>query len=355
MTSIDQGPIHRTWGRLTTQVPFIQTSPKPWHDDDGGSDVTTRTWNLGSGELPVISGASMRGRLRRVLVEDMLDRIGVEPGTLPVRAAHALLVGGSLKKGDKDDLSPEKVARLRALAPPFAILGGTALAGWVAGRLRAGSWVAQTDGTPQSLLHGHASGEGLTPIGACMMVERFAQHDELRAFFTLDQIKSAFGVTAPAPKVPAGDGAGDNDSSDAKIGALHGYRVVVPEVEFAGWMALGGYRGLTEDQDAVQRSCLRHGLELAFPHGEEITLGLRASAGYGVVVCEWENLDDIAPDGTQYQRYLEANKEEIREGLHEFNTIKAPKKPKGTSAAEGATAAPVQDGTREAGELEADE
>ena len=342
MTYVDQNRLHKVWGRMRTQSPFVQSSPKAFGDHRKGSDIYTRSWRLAAGEVPVVSGASMRGWLRRVLVGDMLERIGQPAQSLPVRTVHLLMVGGALNpakkngdggKEDVDEMSPAKLLQAREVVPSFALLGGTLWGGFAAGRLRAGFWVGQNSATPESAKHGMDPDAELLKPEECFMTERYAKHDELRGLFTLAELEKGFGV-AEIPGITAAGNAKAEDDED-RLGALYGYRAVVPDMPFAGWFALGHYMGLSDEADALQRSCLRHGLELAFPDGEEITFGLGAAAGYGDVVFEWENLDAMLPSGDLYRKYLEDHGQVVRDALKALDTKAQPTPPKSSKKAKG--------------------
>lgn len=76
-------------------------------------------------EVPVISGNSWRGRLRRMAEEQLRDELGYE-GLIPFAAAHVLRGGGALTKSSKEPLSGVRLRQVRELVAPFAIFGGAA-------------------------------------------------------------------------------------------------------------------------------------------------------------------------------------------------------------------------------------
>ena len=72
-----------------------------------------------SGELvhvPIVSGNTLRGRLRRLGEELLRDAVGYE-GLLHPAAAHALRGGGSLAKTSHEPLSGNRLQQLRDLVP----------------------------------------------------------------------------------------------------------------------------------------------------------------------------------------------------------------------------------------------
>ncbi|WP_368680501.1 hypothetical protein R1X32_09775 (plasmid) [Rhodococcus opacus] len=73
--------------------------------------------------VPIVSGNSLRGGLRRIAEELFRDVIGYEQ-QIPLSAAHALRNGGSLTKVTGDGLTGRRRQRLRELVPPIGVFGG---------------------------------------------------------------------------------------------------------------------------------------------------------------------------------------------------------------------------------------
>ncbi len=73
--------------------------------------------------VPVVSGNSLRGALRRTAEELFRDVIGYER-QIPLSAAHALRNGGNLSKVAGDSLTGRRRQRLRELVPPISLFGG---------------------------------------------------------------------------------------------------------------------------------------------------------------------------------------------------------------------------------------
>lgn len=88
-------------------------------------------------EVPVISGNSLRGVLRRLGEELLREVLGYE-GQLPLRVAHALRNGGSLSKTDVEGISGRRLARLRDLVPHVGVFGCAAGARTIGGAIRVG-------------------------------------------------------------------------------------------------------------------------------------------------------------------------------------------------------------------------
>ncbi|MDN5797471.1 MAG: RAMP superfamily CRISPR-associated protein [Intrasporangium sp.] len=90
--------------------------------------------------VPVISGNTLRGRLRRVGEELLRDVLGYE-GLLHPAAAHALRGGGSLAKASHEPLSGNRLQRLRNLVPQIGIFGAAGGGAIIDGALDVGKVV----------------------------------------------------------------------------------------------------------------------------------------------------------------------------------------------------------------------
>lgn len=73
-------------------------------------------------QVPVISGNTLRGRLRRVGEELLREALGYD-GLIHPAAAHALRGGGALAKTSAEPLSGSRLATLRALVPQIGVFG----------------------------------------------------------------------------------------------------------------------------------------------------------------------------------------------------------------------------------------
>ena len=103
----------------------------------------------GSVELvPVISGNSFRGVLRRVGEELLRDVLGYE-GQLPLAVAHTLRNGGAIVKTQAEPITGRRLHQLRELVPQLSVFGGAVGAAPIDGCLRVGHVVPiVTEATP---------------------------------------------------------------------------------------------------------------------------------------------------------------------------------------------------------------
>lgn len=110
-------------GKLTCLTPIHHSS-----FDDTGNTVTLRRFewytNKGLKEIPYIEGNSIRGKLRRLVMKDFVDRVGFMPTT--PRFYHLLFSGGKLEKVKSNEVGLVNLEMRRLVAeliPPLGIFG----------------------------------------------------------------------------------------------------------------------------------------------------------------------------------------------------------------------------------------
>lgn len=98
-------------------------------------------------QVPIISGNSLRGRLRRIAEGLLREVLGYE-GQLTPAAAHVLRSGGSLTKVAGEPLSGSRLADVRTYLPLIAVFGSAAGGRVIDGCLQVGKaipLVTETD------------------------------------------------------------------------------------------------------------------------------------------------------------------------------------------------------------------
>lgn len=120
--------------------------------------------------VPIVSGNSWRGRLRRLAEEQLREAIGYE-GELSLAAAHALRAGGSLAKGSTA-LTGARLRTVRQLVPPLAIFGG-AVGRTIEGALQVGKLI------PHIAETSHLTGDEQAPsVFSLVQLETYTRLDE---------------------------------------------------------------------------------------------------------------------------------------------------------------------------------
>ena len=120
------------WFRLRTLSPIHQTS-----ETDANDKPKLRTMKTffddsnEAGEIPILSGNSFRGRMRRSIAYHMWKRLGIDvketyaKGTGALKETfHTMTSGGTLAPGVKR-LDRDGVAAVAELLPIFTLLGGS--------------------------------------------------------------------------------------------------------------------------------------------------------------------------------------------------------------------------------------
>jgi len=224
-------------------------------------------------EIPVISGNSIRGILRRMIWDDLLERVGYTLTNMKIY--HMLFTGGILEAVDSKDsgvIDIEMKRKLRAELPPLAVLG-TALGNQMfEGKLKCA--IAQPvcaelrDFLPKDI-----------PVQATTSIYELVSFD----FMTrLDDVKEA------------------RQEGEAAHQMLMNFEVINPGTVFVHSFAL-------DNPSAVEKAVLAHALNL---WREKPWIGGKSSVGYGNVKISYELDDDSA-----YLAFIENNKEQICETL----------------------------------------
>ncbi len=102
----------------------------------------------GSVELvPVISGNSFRGVLRRIGEELLRDVLGYE-GQLPLAVAHTLRNGGAIVKTQAEPITGRRLHQLRELVPQLSVFGGAVGAARSMAACGSGMWCRSSPRPP---------------------------------------------------------------------------------------------------------------------------------------------------------------------------------------------------------------
>jgi hypothetical protein len=110
-----------------------------------GSTPVLRTIYLyveGQGEIPFpyINGNAIRGKLRRLLMREFFQLIGLEPENLKTKLYHIFFTGGVLTSTESSYATVDLELRkeIRRLLPPLALLGGAIGNQMIPGKLKVG-------------------------------------------------------------------------------------------------------------------------------------------------------------------------------------------------------------------------
>jgi CRISPR/Cas system CSM-associated protein Csm3 (group 7 of RAMP superfamily) len=262
-------------GTYEAQAPISHGS-----DEDFGMEIRLRTLEItvrDNGDLyhedvPVVSGNSLRGQLRDLLAEDLLDRVSEDDEPLEVSdtLSNALYAGGSLERS----AGPGKINRrlihdIRETVPPLSLLG-TAIG--------------------DQLIEGRVDMGQLLPVA--METNSYTGRNAEQSVFEF--VDETF-YTRQDDRV--GGRQQDEDAQQMKFDV----QVLVPGVRLHHDLTL---RSGHTDLDAA---CLGHAFDL---FAERPVIGGMAARGHGTV--EFDYADDL-PDGKPYREWVADNRDEIRE------------------------------------------
>lgn len=155
--------------------------------------------------IPIISGNTLRGRLRRLGEELLRDVLGYE-GQLQPAAAHALRGGGSLAKTSHDPLSGSRLQTLRNLVPQIAVFGAAGGGTIIDGALDVGKVVPQVAET-NHITGATASVSAFTAT----QLEAYTRQDDAGGHDFAGVLSDAVSTTTPAGAVLRFDDTGRPD------------------------------------------------------------------------------------------------------------------------------------------------
>lgn len=126
----------KTSGIITLLSPLSHTG-----QNDGTYSIFRRlTIFLNNQEhrVPILSGNSIRGQLRRVLMADLIKKLDLTISDINDDIYYTLFVGGRLKKGQRQKVNDIKPTEVREAIPPLSILGSVVAQKVMPGKLICG-------------------------------------------------------------------------------------------------------------------------------------------------------------------------------------------------------------------------
>lgn len=229
-------------------------------------------------DIPVYSGNGFRGQFRRIAMRDYLERIGIAEEGISEKLYYTLFTGGSLVGGARYDEVGER-RRIRRLCPPLALLG-TALGDQIIqGKIKAPLFLPICKETVD-----------YTGVESDMSFYDMLQE----VFYTRkDDLKSVeYNI-----KKEEGEKKGDPVQMKYEMQCLSA------GTELIGTMII---ENVNEVEEAMINATLKKLKEVPF-------IGGKSAAGHGQVDIQYGELESEET----YYKYLEENKEEIRQWIRE--------------------------------------
>ncbi|MBV6760553.1 RAMP superfamily CRISPR-associated protein [Rhodococcus opacus] len=226
--------------------------------------------------VPIVSGNSFRGALRRTgeeLLRDVLDYEGI----LSLPAAHTLRSGGALRKINGEPISGRRLERLRTLIPQIGVFGGNTTGTMVKGRLQVGKVVPKVRETAHILRN--PGGAPLPGQFDLLGLERYSRFDD------------ADSGDFPTPRAP--------DSSSGTQLMRYEIETLPAGTQFESWLRLT--RGTDQEvaffQDVLDTFAAdgRIGGRQAIGHGLiKLESDRKVVAGPSPLDCDWrERVRDV--------------------------------------------------------------
>ena len=124
----------------------VMTLQAPLHHSEFGGHKSNL---VGTRKLPVIhegqvqkvavvSGNALRGRMRRIVMRELLDRCGLAVGSPGYDRIYASVCNGGTLTGSDNNIYPEVIRDMRAKCPPLSVFGSALFTHMLAGRMSVG-------------------------------------------------------------------------------------------------------------------------------------------------------------------------------------------------------------------------
>lgn len=264
---------------MKTNITIKLESPLVHFSDDNlGVIQAFRTQKFVQGtdilNIPVYSGNALRGSIRRLIMRDYVEMLGMDVSGISEKLYYTLFNGGSLQSGDTgEDLEFKR--KLRRLCPPLSLMGTAIGNSMIQGKLKVGIAVPRCE---------ELDGEDWPSIGG--LTEDI--------FFTrLDDLKHAYDVPLKVEK------------KENAVQMKYEVQALATGTE------LHTYMDLMIPND-VEVACMARMLEKLKEFGY---LGGKSQAGLGKVSISWDR--ELSSDA--YVKFVKDNADEIRAWLEEVD------------------------------------
>jgi len=271
-------------GRITALAPIFTGG-----DEKTGVEILLRRMRFRVGEkfmeVPILSGNSIRGVLRRLLLQDFFDRVGYEIKSL--RLYH-MFAGGALEEVAQSETGRLDIGlrrMIRAYLPPLSLFGGALGNQVFQGKLIVGKALPVCRELNDYL-----------PVQSKLSVYTFLTY----TFGTRRAEREPPETVQPKPAKGKADG-------EPTIQMLYNMEVFVPGTVFYHKFQL-------LDCTPVEKSCFAWMLDL---WRQRPFIGGRVSAGFGEVKLEYQH--SFSAD--EYLSFLQERREEVVKTLAKLDQL----------------------------------
>lgn len=232
-------------------------------------------------DIPVYSGNAFRGILRRIAMNDYLERINIKNEGINDKLYYMLFSGGTLTSGSRyNDLSQKR--KLREMCPALSLLG---------------SAIGDT------IIEGKMKSPIFRPI--CQETEKYTGIKSDTSFY--DMLEDVFYTRKDDLKsvdYNIVENTEDKKKNDNPIQMKYEMQCLSTGTELIGNLII-------ENDREIEQSCLFATLE---KFKENPFIGGKSATGHGEVEIQYDNFSN----SELYYNYLEEHKQEIRQWIREM-------------------------------------
>jgi len=239
-----------------------------------------------SENIPILSGNSIRGKIRRLIMQDFLELLEIPFNSITDKLYYMLFVGGSLEKGSNQRyFDVDNILEFRSNIPAISLLGTAYGSGIMKGKLNVGY---------------------AYPI--CKETINLTEQESNKSYY--EYLDWDYGTRND-------DYEGNNitkKDSDGAVQMLYRTEIFKPNTEF-------NHQYRLIDCNEIEESCFSRMINLL---KIAKTLGAKSSVGFGKCEFDYE-LKNIESDN-KYIEYIGKNKNKIKEYVLSLNNQKTIKK-----------------------------
>ena len=236
-------------------------------------------------EIPYIEGNAIRGYLRRLIMQDFLEKVKYE--VTSERLYHCLYAGGVLEEVSEETsgkLDIELRKKIRRFIPPLSLFGASISNQAFSGKLIVGKAL---------------------PI--CRELKNYIPVPTVTDTSIYNLLTFDFATRRAERDLPASISRIEKKKkNEAKVQMLYRYECFVPGTRFYHWFTL-------MDTTPIEDSCFARLIEL---WKERPFIGGRNASGYGMIQIDYKLPIDMQTYGAAfYNKFINENQAKIREVL----------------------------------------
>jgi len=239
---------------------------------------------IGEVAMPYISGNGIRGKLRRMLIKDFFDILGIHIDDISTKLYHTFFTGGALTSTEDTyaTIDLELRRKIRELIIPISLLGCAIGNQMIQGKLKVG----------------HA-------FPVCKEYKMYLP-DFLKKDARAEKPVRTF--TDDIFMTRKDDLKADREEEDNPVQMKVDYECFIPGTKFYHWFIL-------EHADDIEKSCFGRMINL---FKLSPVIGGKGNTGYGEVIFDYK---PDTPKEDTYMEFMIKNKDKIKELLNELEAM----------------------------------